>query len=57
MLIKFQASNTSPNNNLESNKEEILREKYISLTLRQKNIDDLRLKKKLFNNLRLKEKN
>ena len=36
-----RASKTSPQNNLETN-EEILTEKYISLGLRQKTIDDLR---------------
>ena len=36
-------SKTSPQNNSEKN-EEILRGKYISLKLRQKIIDDLRLK-------------
>ena len=35
---------TSPKNNSESNEEEILREKYIQPELRQKIIDDLRLK-------------
>ena len=38
------ASKTSPHNNLKTNEEEILREKYISPELRQKIIDDLRLK-------------
>ena len=37
------ASKTSPQNNLETN-EEIVREKYISPWLRQKIIDDLKLK-------------
>ena len=37
-----RSSKTSPQNNLEIN-EEILREKYISLELRKKIIDDLRL--------------
>ena len=39
-----RVSKTSPQNNLETS-EEILREKYISLELRQKIIDDVRLKK------------
>ena len=39
-----RVSKTSPQNNLETS-EEILREKHISLELRQKIIDDLRLKK------------
>ena len=39
-----RASKSSPNNNLETNKEEILRESYISPELRQKIIDDSRLK-------------
>ena len=38
-----RSSKTSPQNNSEKN-EEILRGKYISLKLRQKIIDDLRLK-------------
>ena len=38
-----RSSKTLPQNNLETN-EEILREKYISLELRQKIIDDVRLK-------------
>ena len=38
------ASTNSSKNNSESNEEEILREKYILLELRQKIIDDLRLK-------------
>ena len=37
-------SKTSPKNNSETNEEKILREKYISAELRQKIIDDLRLK-------------
>ena len=39
-----RASKTSPKNNLETNEEEIRREKYISPELRQIIIDDLRLK-------------
>ena len=39
-----RASKASPKTNTEMNKEETLRERYISLELRQKNIDDLRLK-------------
>ena len=38
-----RSSKTSPQNNLETN-DEILREKYISPELRQKIIDDLRMK-------------
>ena len=38
-----RASKSSPKNNLESNEEKMLREKYISTTLRQKIIEDLRL--------------
>ena len=37
-------SNTSPQNNSETNEEEILREKYVYPELKQKIIDDLRLK-------------
>ena len=37
-------SKTSPQNNSETNEEEILRERYISPKLWQKIIDDLRLK-------------
>ena len=37
-------SKTSPQSNSEINEEEIPRERYISPNLRQKNIDDLRLK-------------
>ena len=45
MLIKLQDfSKTSPKNNSETNEEEILRERYISTGLRQKILDDLRLK-------------
>ena len=40
---KIQVSKTSPQNNSKTNKE-ILREKYISPELRQRIIDDLRLK-------------
>ena len=36
-------SKTSPQNNLETNEEEILTERYISPEQRQKIIDDLRL--------------
>ena len=43
-----RASKTSRKKNLEKNEEEILREKYISPTLRQKIIDDLRLKEGRF---------
>ena len=41
----LKVSRTSPKNNLETNKKEILRERYISPELRDKIIDDLRLKK------------
>ena len=44
----IRASKTSPKNNSETNEEEILREKYISPELRQKIIDDLRLKEENF---------
>ena len=44
MLIKLQESKTNTKNNSEMNKEEIIREKYISPEFRQKNIDDSRLK-------------
>ena len=37
-------SKTSPKNDLETNEEEIFRERYISPELRHKIIDDLRLK-------------
>ena len=40
-----RVSKTSPKNSLETNEEEILREKYISAELRDTIIDDLRLKK------------
>ena len=46
-MIKSQVSKTSPNN-LETNEEEILRQKYVSPHLRQKIIDDLRLKEENF---------
>ena len=39
---------TSPKNNLETDEEEMLREKYISPKLRQKIVDDLRLKEENF---------
>ena len=39
-----RVSKTSPKNNSETNEEKILKEKYISLKLRQKVIDVLRLK-------------
>ena len=39
-----RASKTSPKNNLETNQEEMLRKRYISSELRQKIINDLRLK-------------
>ena len=38
-----RVSKTSPQNNSERNKEEILRERYISQEKRRKNFDDLRL--------------
>ena len=50
MLIKLQ----EPQNNSESKDEDILREKYISLELRQKNIDELRLKEEKFWWLKIK---
>ena len=43
-----RASKSSPKNNLETDGEEILREKYISAKLRQKLNGDLRLKKENF---------
>ena len=43
-----RASKTSPKNNFDKNKEAILRERYISPKLRQKIIDDLRLKQEKF---------
>ena len=39
-----RVSKTSPQNNSETNEEKTLREKYISPDLRQKIVDDLRLK-------------
>ena len=39
-----RSSKTLPQNNSETNEEEMLREKYISPELRQKIIEDLRLK-------------
>ena len=39
-----RTSKTSPKNNLETNEEETIKEKYISPELRQKIIDDLKLK-------------
>ena len=41
-------SKTSPKNNSETNEEKTIREKYISPDLRQKIIDDLRLKEENF---------
>ena len=46
MLTKLQESKTSPKNNSGTNKEEILTERFIPSELRQKIIDDLRLKEK-----------
>ena len=43
-----RTSKTFSKNNLETNEEEAIREKYISPELRQKIIDDLRLKGKKF---------
>ena len=43
-----RASKTSPKNNLETDKEEMFREKYISPKLRQKFIDELRLNEENF---------
>ena len=40
-----RVSKTSPNNNSETNEEELLRERFIPPELRNKIIDDLRLKK------------
>ena len=48
LLIKLLESHIWPKNNSETNKEEILREKYISQELRQNIIDDLRLKEKSY---------
>ena len=42
--VAVRITNVSPQNNSETNEEEILRERYISLELRHKVIDDLRLK-------------
>ena len=42
-LINSKTSKTTPKNNLETNEEEILRERYIHLEERQKIIDYLRL--------------
>ena len=51
MLIKVtRVSKTLPHNNLETNQEKILRERYISLELTKKIIYDLWLKKNLYNN-------
>ena len=43
-----RASNTFPQNNSETDEEEIRREKYISSEVRQKIISDLRLKEENF---------
>ena len=43
-----RTSKTSPKNNLETNEEEKIKEKYISPELRQKIIDDLKLKEENF---------
>ena len=40
--------NTSPKNNSETNEEEILREKNTSPELRQKILDDLKLKEEIY---------
>ena len=48
LLIKLVESKIWPKNNSETNKEEILREKYISQELRQNIIDDLRLKEESY---------
>ena len=48
MLIKLKEHQKLLQNNLETNKEEILREKYISPKLRHKVVDDLRLKGEKF---------
>ena len=50
-----RASKTSPKNNLETNEEEILRERYISPEIRQKIINNLRLKEDLYNNKNIKK--
>ena len=47
LLVKLQVSKTSPKNNSEMN-EELLRKIYILPELRQKIIDDLRLKEENF---------
>ena len=39
-----EISKTSPKNDSETNEEEILRERYISTGLRQKILDDVKLK-------------
>ena len=44
-LHQSQVSKTAPKNNLETNEKEILRERIISPEVRDKIIDDLRLKK------------
>ena len=44
----IRASKISPKNNSETNEEVTIREKYISPELRQKIIDDLRLKEIIF---------
>ena len=54
MLIKLQESQASPKSNFERNEEEILREEYISPELRQKVIDDLRLKEETFWYIKIK---
>ena len=51
-----RVSKTSPKNYLETNEEEIHWEKYISPELRQKIIDDLRLKEQNFQYLKIKRK-
>ena len=43
-----RASKTSSKINLKTNKEEILKEKYVSPTLSQKHFDDVRLKEENF---------
>ena len=53
-----RASKTSLKNNLKINEEELLREKYVSPDVRQKIIDDLRLKEKnQINRLNSEQKN
>ena len=44
IIIITGVSKTSPKNNSETNAEEMFTERYISLELRHKIIDDLRLK-------------